>query len=115
MSEDTIFDKIIAKKIPADVVFEDESVLAFRDINPQAPVHVLVIPKTKYKSFDDFEAADPQLLGNYFQKIAHVAKSLGLSKSGYRVVFNHGSDGLQTVEYVHAHIIGGKRLSWPPG
>lgn len=115
MSEDTIFDRIIRKEIPANVAFEDDTVLAFHDISPQAPTHVLVIPKKKWKGFQDLANAEPLAVGQYMAKVAHVAKELGLEKNGYRIVFNNGRDGQQTVDYIHAHILGGRRLSWPPG
>lgn len=115
MSEDTIFDRILRKEIPANVAFEDDTVLAFHDISPQAPVHVLVIPKKRWMRFADFTSADPKAVGQYMAKIAHVAKELGLEANGYRVVFNNGRDGQQTVEYIHAHILGGRRMTWPPG
>jgi histidine triad (HIT) family protein len=111
----TIFDQILAGKIPADRVYEDEDVVAFRDINPQAPIHVLVIPKHKVKGFSDLHLLDAQASGRYFQAVAKVASSLGLDPNGYRVVFNQGQDGQQTVNYLHAHIIGGRALRWPPG
>lgn len=112
---DTIFDRILRKEIPANVAFEDDTVLAFHDISPQAPVHVLVIPKKRWARFADFVAGDATAIGQYMAKIAHVAKELGLEQNGYRVVFNNGRDGQQTVDYIHAHILGGRRLSWPPG
>jgi histidine triad (HIT) family protein len=115
MSDDTIFDKILRKEIPADVVYEDDEVLAFRDINPQAPTHVLVIPKQKWTSFAQFRESDPAAIGRYMMKISDVANQLELESSGYRVVFNHGKDGQQSVNYIHAHIIGGRGLKWPPG
>jgi histidine triad (HIT) family protein len=114
MSE-TIFEKILKKQIPANVVYEDETVLAFRDINPQAPVHVLVIPQKKSVYFSDFAALSSDEVGAFFQKVAHVARSLGLTKAGYRVVINQGNDGGQSVEYLHAHILGGRQMQWPPG
>ncbi|SMF79007.1 histidine triad nucleotide-binding protein [Pseudobacteriovorax antillogorgiicola] len=114
MSE-TIFDKIIAKEIPADIVFEDDHVLAFRDINPQAPVHVLVIPKKKMVSMADAKDRSALELGEYMQRISKVAAELNLDAEGYRVVFNHGQNGGQTVDYIHAHILGGRNLTWPPG
>ena len=115
MSHETIFDKILAKEIPCKKVYEDEDVLAFHDINPQAPVHVLVIPKKKIKSFSQLEKLEDQSIGHYMKKIAFVAKELGLHKNGYRIVFNNGCHGQQTVDYIHAHIIGGRSLTWPPG
>ncbi len=115
MASETVFDKILSNEIPANRVFEDEDVLAFHDINPQAPVHVLVIPKKKITSFADFNDKDAVAVGNYMKKVALVARQLGLDEDGYRVVFNHGRDGQQTVEYVHAHILGGRAMKWPPG
>lgn len=111
----TIFDKIIAKEIPANIAYEDEIVLAFHDISPQAPTHVLVIPKKKWERFADFVTADPKAIGEYMVSVAKAAKHLGLEENGYRVVFNNGRDGQQTVDYIHAHILGGRRLTWPPG
>lgn len=113
--EDTIFEKIIRREIPADIVYEDEDVLAFRDINPQAPVHVLVIPKQKWVSFRNLQDLDPLVVGRYLTKVSLVASQLELDGSGYRVVFNHGQDGQQSVDYIHAHIIGGRAMRWPPG
>lgn len=115
MADETIFDKILKKEIPAQVVFEDEDVLAFKDINPQAPTHVLVIPKKKWKSFADLQDADTAAVGRFIKKVSSVASEIGLVEGGYRVVFNHGRDGQQTVDYIHAHIIGGRSLVWPPG
>lgn len=114
-AQDTIFDKILAGKIPADVVYQDEDVLAFRDIAPQAPTHVLVIPKHKVARFENLGDVDAEVVGAFFHKVAKVAASLGLNRNGYRVVINNGRDGQQTVEYLHAHILGGRGLSWPPG
>lgn len=114
-SEETIFDKILAKKLPAKIVFEDDSVLAFSDIHPVAPVHVLVIPKKKIASFADLHELDAKSCAEFFQGISKVAAFLGLEKRGYRVVFNHGPDAQQSVAYMHAHIIAGRSLSWPPG
>ncbi len=113
--EETIFDKILAGEIPADIVYEDEAVIAFRDINPQAPTHVLVVPRTRMRSIADAPGKDIKTLGRFVQGIARTATALGLDDRGYRVVFNTGPDALQTVEYVHAHILGGRKMSWPPG
>lgn len=115
MAEETLFDRILKKEIPSEPVYEDDAVYAFRDINPQAPVHVLVIPKYKMTSFADLKNADPGQVEIFFRGVSRVAAHLGLEENGYRVVFNTGRDGLQTVEYIHAHIIGGRRLKWPPG
>lgn len=111
----TIFDKILAKEIPAHVVYEDDQVLAFRDIQPQAPVHVLVIPKSKVARFAELPEQNDAAVGVFFSRVAKVARELGLEKNGYRVVINNGRDGQQTVEYLHAHILGGRALTWPPG
>ena len=111
----TIFDRIVAKEIPANVAYEDEKVLAFHDISPQAPTHVLVIPKRKWERFADFVEGDALAVGEYMVSVAKAAKSLGLEANGYRIVFNNGRDGQQTVEYIHAHMLGGRRLNWPPG
>ena len=112
---ETIFDKILAKKIPADPVYEDEHVLAFNDINPQAPTHVLVIPKHKFRGFAELSSADPMVVGQFMTRVAQVAEKIGLVSGGYRIVFNEGRDGQQSVDYIHAHILGGRSLSWPPG
>jgi len=114
MSDDTIFDKIVRKEIQADLVYEDEEVVAFRDINPQGPVHVLVVPKKKAAGFDRLADLSAEAAGRYVQAIARVADKLGLEE-GYRVVFNVGKHGQQTVPYVHAHVIGGRQMGWPPG
>ena len=114
MAEDTIFDKIVRKEFKTDLVYEDDDVVAFRDINPQAPVHVLVLPKNKVTGFDRLSDLAPDFTGRYFQAIAKVAEKLDL-KDGYRVVFNVGKYGQQTVPYIHAHLLGGRQMGWPPG
>lgn len=113
--EVTIFDRILAGEIPADIVFENEHVIAFRDIDPQAPEHVLVVPRNRMTSVADATDHDPAVLGHFLQGIALTARKLGLEQGGYRVVFNTGSDAQQSVAYVHAHILGGRKLKWPPG
>ena len=115
MSGQTIFDKILRKELPADVVFEDDTVLAFRDVNPQAPVHVLVIPKHRVERFAGLGQMSAADVGAFFQKVAEVAAAMKLEERGYRVVVNNGRDGQQSVEYLHAHILCGRPLSWPPG
>ncbi|MCX6107458.1 MAG: histidine triad nucleotide-binding protein [Proteobacteria bacterium] len=115
MTEATIFDKILHREIPAQIVFEDDSVLAFRDVHPQAPTHVLVIPKKKLARFSELATAPAADVAAFFSSIARVASHLGLEKDGYRVVINNGRDAQQSVEYIHAHILGGRALSWPPG
>ncbi|MFK7823681.1 MAG: histidine triad nucleotide-binding protein [Oligoflexales bacterium] len=112
---DTIFDKIIAKQIPAEIVYEDDWVLAFKDVNPQAPIHVLVIPKKKISGFSSLTDYDTIAGGEFLKRISQVANQLDLDPEGYRVIFNQGKHGQQSVSYIHAHILGGKQLSWPPG
>jgi len=111
----TIFDKILSGAIKAAVVYEDDKILAFRDINPQAPVHVLVIPKRKVSRFSELALQPATEVGEFFQGVARVAEELKLSSPGYRIVINNGRDGQQTVEYLHAHILGGRGMTWPPG
>jgi histidine triad (HIT) family protein len=113
MSE-TIFSKIIRREIPADIVYEDDLLLAFRDIQPQAPVHILVIPKQPITSIATVSEADQSLLGHLLVKISAIAEQAGLA-NGYRVVTNIGADGGQTVPHLHFHILGQRQLSWPPG
>ncbi|MBN3872767.1 MULTISPECIES: histidine triad nucleotide-binding protein [unclassified Nostoc] len=116
MSEttETIFSKIISREIPADIVYEDNLALAFKDIHAQAPVHILVIPKKPIPSLADAESHDHALLGHLLLTAKRVAEEAGL-KNGYRVVINTGDDGGQTVHHLHVHILGGRQLSWPPG
>jgi histidine triad (HIT) family protein len=113
MSE-TIFSKIIRKEIPADIVYEDDLTLAFRDITPQAPVHILVIPKKPLPQLDAAESDDHALMGHLLLTVKRVAKQVGL-ENGYRVVINNGSDGGQSVNHLHLHILGGRQMQWPPG
>ncbi|WP_008317515.1 histidine triad nucleotide-binding protein [Leptolyngbya sp. PCC 6406] len=115
MSEDTIFGKIIRREIPADIVYEDELCLAFRDVHPQAPTHVLVIPKKPIPKLAEAESADKELLGHLLLTLKTVAEQLGLAENGYRVVINTGTDGGQTVFHLHLHLLGGRSLQWPPG
>ncbi|MGJ5629412.1 histidine triad nucleotide-binding protein [Nostoc sp. CALU 1950] len=116
MSEttETIFSKIISREIPADIVYEDNLSLAFKDIHPQAPVHILVIPKKPIAQLADAESEDHALLGHLLLTAKRVAEEAGL-KNGYRVVINTGDDGGQTVHHLHLHILGGRQLDWPPG
>ena len=113
MSE-TIFSKIIRKEIPADIIYEDDLVLAFRDVQPQAPVHILVIPKQPIESIDQATPEDTALLGHLLLTIKRVAAQEGLEK-GYRVVINTGEDGGQTVFHLHLHLLGRRSMTWPPG
>jgi histidine triad (HIT) family protein len=114
MSGKTIFQRIIDREIPADIVFEDEQCLAFRDNSPQAPTHVLVIPKKAIASFDDLTPDDEGLLGHMLLVVRRLAGDLALS-GGYRVVTNCGRDAGQSVDHLHFHLLGGRSLSWPPG
>jgi histidine triad (HIT) family protein len=111
----TIFKRIIDGEIPADKVYEDDRCLAFRDIAPQAPTHVLVIPKKEIASVDALEGGDAELVGHMWRVIRDVARELGLAESGYRVVVNCGRDGGQAVDHLHFHLLGGRPLKWPPG
>ena len=110
----TLFEKIIAREIPAAIIYEDESYLAFRDINPQAPTHVLIVPKKVIPRIGEAKAEDGPLLGRLLLKAAEVATLIGL-KGGYRLVINNGADGGETVPHLHCHILGGRHMAWPPG
>ena len=114
MSEKTIFKRIIDGEIPANVVHDDEHCLAFHDVSPQAPTHVLVIPKKEIPSVDAISGDDAALLGHMWVVIATIANELKLG-DGYRVVVNCGKDGGQSVDHLHFHLLGGRSLSWPPG
>ncbi len=114
MSE-TLFDKIIRREIPADIVFEDEHVLAFRDIQPQAPVHVLFIPKKPIATLNDLEDADTLLAGRLLKCAADYAAREGFADKGYRVVMNTNRDGGQSVYHIHLHLLAGRQMTWPPG
>ena len=111
----TIFQKIIDGDIPADKVYEDETVLAFRDIQPQAPVHVLVIPKKPIVSIAHADASDEAVLGKLLLVAAEVARREGLASDGYRLVTNIGRQGGQSVDHLHVHVLGGRQMLWPPG
>lgn len=111
----TIFSKIISKDIPADIVYEDDDILAFRDINPQAPEHILIIPKREIPTINDLEQSDAKLVGELILKAKDIAKSLGISEKGYRLVFNCNEDAGQEVFHIHLHLLGGRKFGWPPG
>jgi histidine triad (HIT) family protein len=113
MADDCLFCRIVRKEIPAKLVAEDEHCIAFRDINPQAPLHVLVIPREHVPSLD--EARDPELLGRLSLMAADIARREGVAASGYRTVMNTNSAAGQTVLHVHLHLLGGRSLHWPPG
>ncbi len=111
----TLFERIIARQIPADIVYEDDQVLAFRDIKPQAPTHVLIVPKRLVPRINEAGEGDAALLGTLLLKAAEVARKLGLGETGFRLVINNGRDGGETVPHLHCHILGGRPLGWPPG
>jgi histidine triad (HIT) family protein len=110
----SLFTKIIAREIPADILFEDELCLAFRDIRPQAPTHFLVIPKKEIASLAELSKEDEQIVGRCVMVAAHVASEQGLG-GGYRLIANTGRDGGQEVPHLHFHVLGGRKLTWPPG
>ena len=112
----TIFSKIISKEIPADIVFESEDILAFKDIKPQAPVHILIIPKIEIPKITDLNSSEHSaLLGKMFDTANMLAKQMGIDQSGFRLVFNCGANGGQEVYHLHMHLLGGKQMKWPPG
>jgi len=112
---DTLFDKIIRREIPADIVYEDDDLLAFRDINPQAPVHVLFIPKKSIATLNDADDSDAELIGKLVLAASRWARQQGFAEDGYRCVMNCNRDGGQTVFHLHLHVLGGRRMNWPPG
>jgi len=111
----TLFQKIADKELPSKIVFEDEHVVAFRDIDPQAPTHVLIVPRKPIPRIAEAKPEDHALLGHLLLKAAEVARQLGLEKSGYRLVINNGKDGGEAVPHLHLHILGGRQMKWPPG
>lgn len=111
----TLFEKIAAREIPADIVYEDEFVFAFRDIKPVAPTHVLIVPKKAIPRIADAVPADHQVLGHLLLKAAEIALKLGLARGGYRLVINNGPDAGESVPHLHCHLIGGRHMAWPPG
>jgi histidine triad (HIT) family protein len=113
-TQETLFTKIIKREIPADIVYEDELAIAFKDIHPQAPVHILVVPKQPIAKLADAESQDHRLMGHLLLTVKRVAEQAGLT-NGYRVVINSGEDGGQTVYHLHLHILGGRKMTWPPG
>ncbi len=115
MSQETIFSKIIRREIPATLVFENERILAFRDINPQAPVHVLIIPKKIIPTVNDITPEDAPLIGELFVVAAQIARAEGIADAGYRTVFNCRDHGGQEVYHLHLHLLGGRQMRWPPG
>ncbi|MGB3861323.1 MAG: histidine triad nucleotide-binding protein [Candidatus Aminicenantaceae bacterium] len=113
--DECIFCKIVNKEIPAKVVYEDDKIIVFDDINPQAPVHVLLIPKEHYTSLNDISEENKDLLGHILFKARQVAQEKGVKESGYRIVLNTARDSGQDVFHIHFHVLGGRRMTWPPG
>ena len=112
----TIFSKIINKEIPADIVFESDTILAFKDINPQAPVHILIIPKIEIPKVTDIQGKEHAvLLGEMIDAGNKIAKEMGIADDGFRLVFNCGNNGGQDVYHLHMHLLGGRKMNWPPG
>ena len=111
----TIFTKIINREIPAQIVFEDDLCLAFRDISPKAPHHILIIPKQEIPNLNEATPEQKHLLGHLLTQTATIAKKLGVAENGYRVVINTNNDGGQTVAHLHLHLLAGRALTWPPG
>jgi histidine triad (HIT) family protein len=112
---DCLFCKIIAREIPASIVYEDDGMLAFNDINPQGPTHVLVVPKRHIATLNDLAPADDAIVGELIRRAAAIAKDRGIDAGGFRTVFNTNRDAGQTVFHIHLHLIGGRVLAWPPG
>ena len=112
---DTIFDKIVRREIPADIVYEDDDILAFRDVSPQAPVHVLFVPKKSLATLNDAGPQDAELLGKMLLAAAAYAKRQGFAEKGYRCLINCNEDGGQTVFHLHLHLLAGRPMHWPPG
>jgi histidine triad (HIT) family protein len=110
----TLFEKVIAREVPATIVYEDDQVIAFQDIKPAAPTHVLIVPKKPIPRLAEAKPQDQAVLGHLMLKAAEIARQLGLSR-GYRLVINNGSDAGESVPHLHCHILGGRHLSWPPG
>lgn len=113
--EKGLFEKIIDREIPADIVHEDDLCLAFKDISPQAPTHILVIPKTRYNRIAEVPESEETLLGHLLLIAAKVAREAEIAESGYRIIINNGKDGGESVPHLHVHVLGGRPLSWPPG
>jgi len=111
----TLFEKIIDREIPADFVYEDDLCLCFKDIEPQAPIHLLLIPKKPIPRIAEAKSNDSELLGHMLTKIPEITKSCGLADEGFRLVINNGANGGEAVPHLHIHILGGRKLTWPPG
>jgi histidine triad (HIT) family protein len=111
----TLFEKIVARQIPAQIVYEDDLVVAFNDIKPAAPTHILIVPKKVIPRIAEATSEDHKVLGHIFLKAAEIADKAGLTKSGFRLVINNGPDAGESVPHLHCHILGGRQMSWPPG
>ena len=111
----SLFTKIINREIPSEIVYEDNEIIAFNDINPQAPIHVLIVPKKEIKTLNDLEIDDKEIIGKMFLTAKKLAVKLNIDKTGYRTVFNCNEHGGQTVFHIHLHLLGGRQLIWPPG
>ena len=111
----TIIDKIKSREIPSDIIYEDDNYLAFKDINPQAPIHVLIIPKKRIRTINDLDENDAYIVGEMIIIAKNIAKDYSIDQDGYRLVFNCNNYGGQTVYHIHLHLIGGRKLTWPPG
>jgi len=112
---DCLFCKIISREIPASIVYEDDRVLAFNDINPQAPTHILIVPKRHVASLNDLQPGDDAIVGELARRAAALAQERGIASRGYRTVFNTNRDAGQTVFHIHLHLLGGRPMHWPPG
>jgi len=115
MEEKTIFEKISDREIPAEIVFEDHLCLCIKDISPQAPVHVLLIPKTRIERIGASQITDAAVLGHMMTQVPTITETLGIADTGFRLIINNGQDGGETVPHLHIHILGGRPLEWPPG
>jgi len=111
----TVFEKIVAREIPARIIFEDKDVLAFHDVRPQAPIHVLIIPKKHVSRIAQVESDDAALLGKLLLTARDLAQELGITQTGFRLVINNGPNGGETVPHLHVHLLGGRPMAWPPG
>jgi len=113
--EDCLFCKIVNNEIPAELIFEDDRIVAFNDINPQAPIHILIIPKEHFASLNDIPEEKKDLLGHILLRARQIAQNLGIRENGYRIVLNTAKDSGQDVFHIHFHLLGGRRMTWPPG
>ncbi len=115
MSQDTLFAKIARREIPAQIVYQDDEVTAFRDVKPEAPTHILIVPNRVIPTLNDATADDQMLLGKLLLTAQKLAREMGIAESGYRLVMNCNADGGQSVYHIHLHLLGGRKLAWPPG